>query len=82
MGEAGVDTLLKPESPHSCFDRSGIAAHDLAAAMGEDGMGHSFILAPAKLRSDRRVADQSFATPAHHRSRDGGSVADIELNVA
>src|SRR5512147_2288267 len=59
-------------------DHAGIAAHDLAAAMGEDGAGNALLLAPPELLGDRRVPDLAVVAPAHHRSHDGGPIADIE----
>jgi len=81
MGKARVDPMLLPQRPDPGRNRSRIATHDLAAAMGEDGLAHPFPLAPIKLGGDRRMPDQGVVPVAYHRALDRGAVAHIKVHA-
>ena len=74
--------MLEAKRADPRADQTGVAAHDLAAAMGEDGAGNPLLLTPAKLFGDRRMPDLVVVAPAHHRSRDRSAIADIERDTA
>ena len=82
VGDARLDAMLEAKLADPCADHAGVAAHDLAAAMGEDGAGNPLLLTPTKLFGDRRMPDLGVVAPAHHRSDDGGAIADIERDTA
>jgi hypothetical protein len=74
--------VSKTELEDPRLDGAGVAAHDFAAAMGENGVFHALLSAPGELCANRRVPDQVMAAPAHHGSRHGGAVADVERDTA
>ena len=78
VSHARVETLIEPELADARRDGAGVAADNLAAAMGEDGATHPLLSTPGELRADRRVPDQFAAAPAHHGPRNRGAVTDIE----
>ena len=56
---------------------AGIAAHDFAAAMGENGGSHALLAAPGELCATRRVPDQVLARRRTMGPGDRGAVACI-----
>ena len=82
VGDTRIDAMLVTKLADARADHACVAAHDLAAAMGEDGVGDPLLLTPAQLFGDRRMPDLAVVAPAHHRSDDGGSIADIERHAA
>ena len=67
----------RSELEDSRRDGAGVAAHDFAAAMGENGVSHALLAAPGELCANRRVPDQVLAAPAHHGPGHRGAVACI-----
>jgi hypothetical protein len=74
--------VSKTELEDSRLDGAGVAAHDFAAAMGENGVFHALLSAPCELCANRRVPDQVMAAPAHHGPGHRGAVADVERHTA
>ena len=81
IGDACLDAMLLAKGPDAGRDTPSVAFHDSAAAMGEDRAIDTFLLAPGKLRRNRRMPDQRAAARPHHRARDASSVSDIEVEV-
>ena len=81
VGDTRIDAMLEAKRADPRADHTGVAAHNLAAAMGEDSAGNPLLPAPAKLFGDWRMPDLVVVAPAHHRSHHGGPVADIERHT-
>jgi hypothetical protein len=55
VSHARLNALLLPERGDGRTDRAGVGAHDLAAAMGEDGAANALFPAPGELSADRWI---------------------------
>ena len=80
-GYARLDALLEPELADALLDATGVAAHDLAAAMSEDSVRHALLSAPGELRANGCVPDQVLAAPAHHGPCHRSAVADVKCHA-
>jgi hypothetical protein len=47
VGDTRIDAMVVTKLADARADHAGVAAHDLAAAMGEDGAGDPLLLTPA-----------------------------------
>ncbi len=81
MGKPRLHPMRLAKNAHPLRDRTGIAAHDLAAAMGEDRPPHFFLRAPEELGHNRRMPDQRIIPVAHHGAFDRGAVPHIEVDA-
>src|SRR5262245_63931328 len=74
--------MLEAKLEDPCAGNAGVAAHDLADAIGEDGEVKHLLMTTTKLLGYRRIPDLGVVAPAHHRSDDGCAIADIERDTA
>jgi len=75
-----LNTVLATKLLHRSIKLPRLSAHDLGATMGEDGASNACCFAPAKLLDNWRVANQSPALFANHRSPDRCTIADIQVH--
>ena len=80
IGYARLDALLEPELADARLDATGVAAHDFAAAMSENGTLYALFSAPGELRAYGHVPDQVIAAPTHQGAGHRGAVADVKCH--
>jgi hypothetical protein len=81
-GNAGIDAVLAAELSEHGIQLASIGSYDGRSAMGEDGAADARLFAPGELSNNGGVANEAPVSPAHHRARDGGPIANIEVDPA
>jgi len=81
VGDLCFDPYV-PSYRRDCLSKGALVTGDnLRTAMSNDRPRHALFRAPAELRANGRMPDESVATSADERALDRCAVANVDLDI-